>query len=181
ALLRPGATYTIGVSTSLKNAAGMPLAQAFSSDFTTATTAPATPPTIDPILSVDCTKPLNITGTAPAFARLRMDAATLTVTGNADANGKFSFVYPFNGQSGYQVARVRVVGADGSLSPADEVSFRFDCAAPQVVGASYDRTVNTLTIAFSKPVDAAPLVASAGGTIVLATNLGNTSNGTFTV
>ncbi|HMJ82987.1 MAG TPA: Ig-like domain-containing protein, partial [Vicinamibacterales bacterium] len=108
-----------------------------------------------------------------------MDAGTLVLTGSADASGKFSFTYPFNGQSGYQVARVRVVGSDGSLSPADEVSFRYDCSAPQVVGASYDRTVNTLTISFSKPVDPATLVVSAGGTIVLTTNLGNTSSGTF--
>ena len=178
-LLKSGTTYTIAVATSLKNAAGMPLAQAFTSSFTTSTTAPATKPHIDPIGAVDCAKPLVITGTAPAFARLRMDAGTLVLTGSADANGKFSFTYPFNGQSGYQVARVRVVGSDGSLSPADEVSFRFDCSAPQVVGASYDRTVNTLTISFSKPVDPATLVVSAGGTIVLTTSLGNSSTGTF--
>jgi len=180
-LLKSGTTYTINVATSLKNAAGMPLAAAFSSSFTTSTTAPATKPHIDPIGAVDCAKPLVITGTAPAFARLRMDAGTLILTGSADASGKFSFTYPFNGQSGYQVARVRVVGSDGSLSPADEVSFRFDCSAPQVVGASYDRTVNTLTISFSKPVDPATLVVAAGGTIVLTTNLGNTSAGTFSM
>jgi len=180
-LLQPGTTYTINVATSLKNAAGMPLAQAFSSSFTTSTTAPATKPHIDPITSVDCAKPLVITGTAPAFARLRMEAGTLVLTGNADANGKFSFTYPFNGQSGYQVARVRVVGSDGSLSPADEVSFRFDCSAPQVVGASYDRTVNTLTISFSKPIDPATIVVSSTGTVVITTSAGNTSTGTFTL
>jgi RHS repeat-associated protein len=173
ALLQSGTTYTINVATTLKNAAGMPLAQAFSSSFTVASSAPAKP-SLDAIGAVDCAKPLTITGTATPLARVRMDAGTLTLSTTADAAGKFSFTYPFNGQSGWQVARVRVVGSDGSLSVPAEASFLFDCAAPQVVGASYDRNVNQLTISFSKAVDPTTLVV--GSTIVI-----GTSSGTVTV
>jgi len=49
-------------------------------------------------------------------------------TDNKD--GTFRFDFTLSGRQGYHIARVREVGADGSLSPERIVAYRINCSAP---------------------------------------------------
>jgi RHS repeat-associated protein len=180
-LLAPGTRYTIRVSTAAKNLAGTPLAGDHATSFTTATTAPSTPPVVNAPGAAVCGQTLAITGTAAPGARLRLEAGTLTLSATADTAGRYTFSYPLTGQSGFLVLRVRVVGSDGSVSPAADVSVRIDCNGPQVLSAAFDRTVNKLTIHFSEPVDAATATVGNGSAIVLTLDDGRVVGGTAAV
>lgn len=151
ALLAPGERYTIRVAGTAKSIGGDALEAALATTFTVASTAGSRAPTLNPI-AAGCAQQVSIGGTAPANARLRIDLGPLTFTTTATASGSWSFQLPAGGYSGYQVVRVRVAGSDGSLSPAAESCFLVDCAGPQVVSASFDRTANRLTITFTKEV-----------------------------
>src|SRR5439155_10646854 len=105
----------------------------------------------------------------------------ITLSGTATANGAFTFQLPLPGQSGSQIARVRIVGSDGSLSPATEVRFQVDCNGPQVTGATFDRATNRMAITFSKAMNPSTLVAGSGGTILLQLSDGHFIAGTATV
>ncbi len=153
ALLTRGARYTLRVTTGAKDVAGSALETEWAAPFTVGTSAPSTPPTLTPVSEAFCGQTVMIRGTAPAGARLQLSASTLTLTTLADAQGNFTFNFPLSGQSGYAVVRVRIVGGDGSLSPAAELTFRVDCIGPQVLNATYDRGgANRLTIEYSEPV-----------------------------
>ena len=153
ALLARGARYTLRVTTGAKDVAQTPLESEWSAPFTIGVSAPSTPPTITPISEAFCGQTVLIRGTAPAGARLQLSAGALALTTLADAQGDFTFNFPLSGQSGYAVVRVRIVGSDGSLSPAAELSFRVDCVGPQVLNASYDRGgSNQIGIEFSEEV-----------------------------
>jgi RHS repeat-associated protein len=178
-LLTRGARYTMRVSTAAKNLAGTALGTAYTSAFTVATSAPATAPTVNPIGDAVCGQSITVTGTAAPGVRVRLESGTLTLTAAADPQGRFSFTYPISGQSGFAVVRVRVVGSDGSLSPAAELTVRVDCSGPQVLSASFDRSVNKLTINFSEPLDASTVQVGAG--IVLTLSGGGAAGGTAAV
>ena len=178
-LLAPGARYTIRVSTAARNVAGTPLAADYAAAFTTASTAPSTPPQVDAPGAAVCGQSLTVTGTAAPGARLRLEAGTLTLSATADTTGRYSFSYPLSGQSGFLVLRVRVVGSDGSVSPATDVTVRVDCNGPQVLSAAFDRSVNRLAIHFSEPVDAATAVV--GSAIALTLDDGRAAGGTAAV
>jgi RHS repeat-associated protein len=178
ALLSGGAQYTLRVTTAAKNLAGTALASEYTSTFTVATSAPAVAPLVDPIGAAVCGESITVTGTAPPRARVRLESATLVLNAQADANGKFTFTWPMSGQSGFALIRVRVVGSDGSVSPAAELNVRVDCSGPQVLNASYDRNVDKLTVQFSEPVKAATVVV--GSSITLTYNSQSIS-GTATV
>ena len=166
--LSTGTTYTLAISQSLKDAAGVALAQPFTLRFTTNATAPATAPQLDQTDTAACLTSATITGTASAAgARLRLTLDGVTASTTAGADRKFKFDFTFSGQPGYHVARVREVGGDGSLSPESVVCYRINCAGPQVSSATLDRTAKRLLIQFSKPMNAASLVASPTGTIRL--------------
>ena len=116
ALLQPGVTYTIHADPSVKNAAGQPLAADFSSAFTVAASGGTTAPTVDDV-TVTCGQPILIKGSASPGARVLLETGSFRVNGTADAEGKFSIVFPPAGQTGWQVVRVSTVGGDGSSSP----------------------------------------------------------------
>ncbi|HEX8170970.1 MAG TPA: Ig-like domain-containing protein [Thermoanaerobaculia bacterium] len=175
-LLAPGTSYTVTIPATLKDVAGNAIDKASSFSFTTTVSAPSTPPQLDPIAITGCPATVSITGSAPPFARLRLEVGTIALSGQADASGRFTMAFPLSGRSGYQSGHLTIVGSDGSRSPEAPVSFRMDCAAPSVVGASYDRNANVLTIAFSKPVAAPTLVV--GSSIVLTTSDNNSIGGT---
>jgi len=156
ALLARGARYTLRVTTAAKDLAGTPIATEWIAPFTIGTSAPSTPPSITPVTGAFCGQTVAIDGTAPAGARLQLQSGELTLTTLADARGQFHFDFPLSGRSGFAVVRVRIAGSDGSLSPAAELAFRVDCAGPQVLHATYDRSgTNQLTIEFSEAVDPA--------------------------
>jgi RHS repeat-associated protein len=180
ALLQPGVTYTIHADTSVKNAAGQPLAADFTSAFTVAASGGTTPPSIDDV-TVACGQPIVIKGTAPAGARVLLETGSFRVNGTADASGKFSIVFPPAGQTGWQVVRVSTVGGDGSSSPVAEKTFLIDCSGPRVVSAAFDRNSNELTILFSKEVKASTLTVAPGGSVLLVTAEGTGVSGTATV
>ena len=177
ALLGSGTTYTIGIASTVKDIAGNAIDKAYSVPFTTSVSAPSAAPAIDPVSVSGCVTQLDITGTAPAQARLRLDTAGITLSATADATGKYKFPFPLSGQSGWQVARVRIVGPDGSLSPEASTSFRIDCAGPHVVTASYDATVNKLTIIFSKTVKSDTLAVGAASSIRITLSDGSSIGG----
>jgi len=182
ALLTRGARYTLRVSTAAKDLAGTALESEWVAAFTVGTSAPATPPSIVPVSDAFCGQTVAIRGTAPAGARLQLASGALVLTTLADAQGNFSFDFPLSGQSGYAVVRVRVVGSDGSLSPAAELTFRVDCVGPQVLNATYDRGgPNRLTIDFSEAVDAASATTGGSGAIFLTLSDGRNIGGTATV
>ena len=177
--LTSGGVYTLRVTTAAKNLAGTALATEYTSSFTVGTIAPSTAPILTPAGSAVCGQSITVNGTATPGARVRLESGTLMLNGAADAAGKFTFTYPLSGQSGFAVVRVRVVGSDGSVSPAAELKIRIDCNGPQVLNASYDRAVNRLTIQFSEPVDAA--TASAAGSIALTLEDGHAVANTVSV
>ncbi|HVS32819.1 MAG TPA: Ig-like domain-containing protein [Thermoanaerobaculia bacterium] len=180
-LLQPGGRYTLRVGTAATNLAGTPLAAAYSAAFTVTSTAPATPPSLTPLSSAVCGQSITIAGSTTPAARVRLESGTLILNAVADASGAFSFTYPISGQSGFALARVRVVGADGSVSPAAELEIRIDCSGPQVLNASYDRTVNKLTVQFSEPIDPASATVGSGNAIVLTLDDGSTTAATAAV
>jgi len=156
ALLTRGSHYTIRVTTAAKDVAGTALEAEYVAGFTVGTSAPSTPPVLTPVASAFCGQTVIIKGTAPAGARLQLESGGLTLPATADAQGNFSVSYPLSGQSGYATVRVRIVGSDGSLSPAAELTFRIDCVGPQVLNATYERTgANRIAIVFSEAIDAA--------------------------
>ena len=154
ALLNPATTYTLTVGTAAKDRAGNALVSAFTSAFTVERSAPAAAPTLDPLTTPPCgTASLTVGGSAPPFSRVRLEAATLVLDGLADSSGRFQFTVPLTGESGQRTVRVRVVGADGSMSAAAELLLTGDCRGPHVVDATWDKAVNRLTVRFSEPVD----------------------------
>src|SRR5204863_4827764 len=124
-----------------RDLAGNALDRELSSSFTLATTA-ITPPQVSALPSSVCGTSVTISGTAPAGAQIRIDYAGATLFTTASSTGAFAQLIAISSQSGYYVVRARVVGADGSLSPAAEVPFTVDCAGPVVLSATYDRAAN---------------------------------------
>jgi RHS repeat-associated protein len=181
AQLTAGARYTLRVSTAARNLAGTALAADFTTSFTTSTSAPATAPTVTPLGSAICGQSVTVNGTATPSARVRLEAGTLVLNTNADAAGRFTFNFPLSGQSGFTVIRVRVVGSDGSVSPAAELKVRVDCSGPQVMNASYDRVVNKLTIQFSESINASTATVGAGNAIALTLDDGRAVAGSASV
>jgi RHS repeat-associated protein len=161
-LLTAGERYTIRIAASAADLAGNTMAAAFSSAFTVAATAPAVAPSLNAYAPRAC-EFIDLTGTAPADAQLRVTLGNLSFNVTATATGAFTFRLPLSGRSGYQVARVRIVGSDGSLSPAAEARFEVDCTGPAVTNATYDRTSNVLTVTFSKAIDVATITTGANG------------------
>lgn len=162
-VLSPGHRYTAVVRTSARDLAGNAIAQETRGSFTIASTAPAEPPHVDPIANAICGSTLTIRGTAPPSSHLAITIGPAPQGGDADATGKFAIDVNIPAVSGFQVARVRVVGSDGSLSPEADVPFQVDCAGPTVVGAAYDRDANVITVALSKAIN----ISSASGAISL--------------
>jgi len=173
--LNPGERYTIVVKTSAKDLAGNSVAQEQRSSFTITTTAPATAPQVDAIASPLCATQITITGNAPASSRLEINISGVPQFTTADATGRFSALIAIPAQSGYRVARVRVIGGDGSYSPSADAGFEVDCAGPVVNGATYDRIANAISVTFSKSID----LTTAAGAISL--KLGNGTAVTSTV
>ncbi|HEX2832541.1 MAG TPA: Ig-like domain-containing protein [Thermoanaerobaculia bacterium] len=176
ALLERGQSYRIVVATTAKDLAGTALQSEFSSTFTIAANVSATAPSLDAIGDVICGESLEVSGTATAGARVRLEAGSITMPAVADANGKFRFTLPVSGQSGYLLLRVRTVAADGSVSPAAELQARIDCSGPRVIASAFDRSTNLLTIHFSESI-LAPIVT--GGSILLTHSDGHAVPATF--
>ncbi|HEX2836340.1 MAG TPA: Ig-like domain-containing protein [Thermoanaerobaculia bacterium] len=178
-LLTGGMRYTMRVSTAAKNLAGTPLANAFASSFTVASSAAASAPVVEAIGDAVCGQSLTVRGTASPAARVRLESGALVLTTAADTTGKFAFTYPLSGQSGFTLIRVRTVGSDGSLSPAAELTVRVDCSGPQVLNATFDRNANALSISFSEAIEASTV--GVGSSIVLSLTDGSTVGGTASV
>ncbi len=181
ALLSSGGTYTLRVTTAARDIAGNALQAEFTSTFTVAASAPGTPPVVVPIDAALCAQQKEIRGTATPGARVRLDYGPLSLNATASSSGSFTFQVPLSGQSGCQIARVRVVGSDGSLSPATEVRFQIDCNGPQVTSAAFDRTANRLTITFSKVMNASTVIVGQGGSVLLQLTDGRFVGGTASV
>ncbi|HEX6639620.1 MAG TPA: Ig-like domain-containing protein, partial [Thermoanaerobaculia bacterium] len=161
-LLTAGERYTMRIAASAADLAGNTLGTEFTRSFTIAATAPIAAPALNAYAARVCDT-LTLTGTAPADVRVRIDLGSLSFNTTASSTGAFSFTLPLSGRSGFQVARVRVVGSDGSLSAAAEAKFEVDCAGPQVVDARFDRPTNVLTVTFSKPIDIATVTTGENG------------------
>ena len=175
-LLARGGRYTMRVTTAAKNLAGTPLVAAYTSTFTVASSAPSTPPSIDPVGSAVCGQTLTVNGTAAPGARVRLESGALVLTASADTSGRFTFTYPLSGQSGFTLVRVRVVGSDGSLSPAAELTVRADCSGPQVLNASFDRVANRLAISFSEAIDGSTVDGAIALVLTDGTSIASTSS-----
>lgn len=150
--LAEGERYTIRVPAIVTDIAGNTLGTESIATFTVTSTAPSSVPTVDPIGTV-CASAVDLTGTAPSGARVRIDSGTLTFFTNADASGAFRYTVPLSGRDGYQLARVRIVGQDGSLSPATPVCIRTSCDQFRVVSSSYDRASNVVTVDLNHSAD----------------------------
>ncbi|MFZ2490602.1 MAG: Ig-like domain-containing protein, partial [Thermoanaerobaculia bacterium] len=150
--LTAGERYTMRLETSARALSSDPLGSELSSSFTVSATAPRTPPVLSNVPASVCASTLTVAGTAPAGARLRIDLGTLAFATTASADGTWSYQLPIGGLSGHQVVRVRVVTADGAFSPATESCFVVDCDGPRVIGASFDRSTNRITVTFSKAI-----------------------------
>jgi len=172
-----GTTYTFTISQALKDVAGGSLASPFTLSFTTASSAPSAAPSITPTDFTGCVTSYTIHGTASvAGARLQLAIDGLTQPATAASDRSFTFTLDLT--SGIHIARVREIGADGTLSPETAVTIRVSCGSLQVIGASFDRTAKTVTIQFSRPVTLASLTASPAGTIQITPAGGSAITGT---
>jgi RHS repeat-associated protein len=178
-LLEAGERYTIRLAASAADLAGNTIAAAFTSSFTVAATAPAVAPSLAATATRACDS-IDLNGTAPAGAHVRIELGTLSFNVTASTSDAFTFRLPLSGRSGFQVARVRIVGTDGSLSPAAEAHFEVDCAGPQVMSATYDRNANAITVSFSKPIDLATVTTGANGSARIQLTDGTVAGGTVT-
>ncbi len=183
--LTPGQRYTIDIRTTAKDLAGNAIATEVKSSFTIATTAPGVPPVVDAIASPVCGNQLTISGTAPASARVEIDLGGIPQFVTADATGRFSQTIAIPSQAGFLVARVRIVGADGTYSPVAESSFQVGCgtvhgSGTQVTSATYDRSANAIAVSFSAPIDISTATIGASGTIQLQLLDGTAVTGTVT-
>lgn len=183
--LDAGRVYTFTVTQAVKDIAGQSLASPFLLTFTTAGTSPATKPVITDTGALQgCFTSVTIKGTASAAgARLRLSVDGVSTNVVAAADKSFVFTVGLSGQPGFHVARIREVGADGTLSPEADVQYEIVCGAaatgPTVKTATLDRTAKTLTIQFSRTMSAATLTASPSGSIQLGTLSGSVAlNGT---
>ncbi|MEA2163766.1 MAG: hypothetical protein QOK37_1893 [Thermoanaerobaculia bacterium] len=173
-----GGSYTFTISQALKDVAGGSLAAPFVISFTTATTAPSSGPSITPLDVSDCLTSYTIRGTASAAgARLQLAMDGLTQQATAASDRSFSFTVDVSAP-GVHVARVRELGADGTLSPETAVTIRVTCSSLQVVGASLDRIAKTVTIQFSHAVKLSSLTAAPTGTIQITPSGGSAISGT---
>ncbi|MEA2572468.1 MAG: hypothetical protein QOI24_4469 [Acidobacteriota bacterium] len=168
-----GGHYTLTISTAAKDIAGQSLQSPFVLTFDAGSLAPTSAPTVDATDDSGCFTTRTIHGTASvAGARIRADVDGAPVATTAAADRSFTLDLNFSGQAGYHTVRVRELGADGALSPERTISYRINCAGPQVTAATLDRAAKTLTITFSKAMKPQSLIASANGTIVLGTLTG---------
>jgi RHS repeat-associated protein len=166
--LTPNTTYTLTAAATLKDISGAPLDAPYSLTFSIAGSAPASAPRLDQQDSAGCFTATAVSGHASVSgARLRLDVDGVTMTTIAAVDASFRFDFTLSGQGGLHLARVREVGADGTLSPDATVCFRTNCAAPQILGASLDRAAKTLVVQFSKPMKPETLTAGPAGTIQL--------------
>jgi len=176
--LTPGAAYTIDIKTSAKDLAGNALATEYTSKFTIATSAPTTPPTVNPVAGPLCASSVAISGTAPAGSRIEVDLNGVPTYATTDSTGNYTATLTIPQVSGYDVARVRIIGADGTFSPSAPVSFQVDCSGAQVLGATYDRTANAISVTFSKAIDVSSVTIGPAGSTQLALNDGTQLSGT---
>lgn len=176
--LTPGATYTIDIKTAAKDLAGNALATEFTSKFTIATSAPTTPPTVNPVAGPICASSVAISGTAPAGSRIEVDLNGVPTYTTTDSTGNYTATLTIPQVSGYDVARVRIIGADGTFSPSAPVSFQVDCSGAQVLGATYDRSANAISVTFSKAIDISTVTIGPAGSTQLALNDGTQLSGT---
>ncbi len=171
AALTPGATYRVVLGVGLSDLAGNPLEVPRESSFTVAPTLSGTLPALDgPLPAVVCATALELKGSAPAGARLRVLVGAVTVNATADASGRFVLSVPLVA-NGYHDVSLRIVGRDGSLGPARYGLVRKDCSAPFVERAELDREAGRVVIRFSERMSPATLALSAaagdGGSVVL--------------
>ncbi|HEV2720819.1 MAG TPA: Ig-like domain-containing protein, partial [Thermoanaerobaculia bacterium] len=176
--LTPGALYTIDIKTSAKDLAGNALASEFTSKFTIATSAPTTAPTINPVAGPICASSVTIAGTAPAGSRIEISIGGVPAYATTDSTGNYSAAVTIPQVSGYDVARVRIIGADGTFSPSNSISFQVDCSGAQVLGATYDRTANAISVTFSKAIDVSTITIGPAGSTQLALSDGTQLSGT---
>ncbi|MBV9494352.1 MAG: Ig-like domain-containing protein [Acidobacteria bacterium] len=178
AALAAGTTYTLTIA-GVKDIAGSALAAPFMLTFTTDFTAPAVAPTVNQSTVEGCLTTFTIRGRASATgARVRLDFEGVSQTATAAANGDYVFEVGLAGLTGFHVARLHEVGGDGTLSPEATVTFRLDCAGPQVLGATLDRAAKRVVIQFSKPMNGATLSVGPTGTIQLTPEGGSAVSGT---
>ncbi|HSN67934.1 MAG TPA: Ig-like domain-containing domain, partial [Thermoanaerobaculia bacterium] len=166
--LEEGVEYAIRIGTAAKDAGGAALAGEFVSRFRVGLAAAASgAPLLDALPARSCGSALTIGGSAPAGARIQLDVGSSKFLASADGSGRFRYDAPLTGQAGYLLVRARTIGADGSLSAAAHSCVLVDCGGFGVSAASFDRTVNTLTISFTAPVDLATATTGDSGAIRL--------------
>jgi len=176
--LTPGAQYTIDIKTSAKDLAGNALASEFTSKFTISTSAPTAAPSVNPVAGPICASSVTISGTAPAGSRIEINVGGVPTYATTDSTGNYSASVTIPQASGYDVARVRIIGADGTFSPSASVSFQVDCSGAQVLGATYDRTANAISVTFSKAIDVSTITIGPAGSAQLALSDGTQLSGT---
>lgn len=179
--LSAGEPYTIRITPAATDPGGNVLSAEFASSFTVARAAASNAPVLEPVASPVCAETITIRGSAAPLSRLRLEAGPLMLATTADAGDSFSFQYPTGGRSGCQVARIRSVAADGSLSAAVEARFFVDCAGPGVLAAQFDRATNRLELTFSKPLKASTICVGSTCSIRLRSDDGSIAGGTVEV
>jgi RHS repeat-associated protein len=171
AALTPGATYRVVLGAGLSDLAGNPLEVPRESSFTVAPTLSGALPALDtPLPAVVCAAALELKGSAPAGANLRVSVGAVTVNAVADASGRFVLSVPLLA-NGFHDVSLRIVGRDGSLGPALYGLVRKDCSAPFVERAALDREAGRVDVRFSERMDPATVTLSAtagdGASVVL--------------
>jgi RHS repeat-associated protein len=170
-----GEVYRLRAGTGITDLAGHALAAAKEVTFTVAALGTGAPPVLDALPAVLCAQQVVVSGTAAPNAAVRVRDGSLSVTGNADASGRFAVTLPLSG-NGWHALHAAAIDSGGAAGPEAAALLRVDCSAPSVAGATFDRGTGALTLAFSEAMNAASLTVGGAGRAITVSKADDATN-----
>ncbi len=170
-----GEAYRLRAGTGISDLAGHALAAAKEVTFTVAALGASAPPVLDALPAVLCAQQVVVSGTAEPNAAVRVRDGSLSVTGNADASGRFAVALPLAG-NGWHALHAAAIDSGGTAGPEAAALLRVDCSAPSVAGATFDRGTGALTLSFSEAMNAASLTVGGAGSAITVSKADDATN-----
>ena len=170
-----GETYRFRAGLGIADLAGHPLAAPKESSFTVAALGTSAPPVLDVLPPVVCATQIAVPGSAAPNATVRLRDGSLSVSGSADASGRFSILLPLSG-NGWHALHAAVLDRDGTAGPEAAALLRVDCSAPAVAGAAFDRGTGKVTLSFTEAMNPATLAIGGAGSAITVSKADDATN-----
>jgi hypothetical protein len=163
--LAPFTDYRLRVGADVVDLAGHPLAAPEEIVFRTAAASGGARPVLDPLPEVVCDESIEVKGSAPANATVRIGDGSLGFMGAADASGRFKIEVPVF-EDGYHLLTAAILDRFGAAGPAATAVVRVDCSAPVVRAVSFDPGTAVIHLELSEAVDEASATIGAAGAAI---------------